>query len=108
MLIGGRLHELGCGIYPKPPRVDIDLAVLNSPGWLHFGITHLTLHLQCVVPKWEELYIHVNHVTFEAIVKAGNRTLIDDGPLASLQDPDVIAAVENYVMQTDILGFFPA
>ena len=59
MLIGGRLYELGCGIYPKPPRVDIDLAVLNSPGWLHFGITHLRLHLQCVVPKWEELYIHV-------------------------------------------------
>ena len=109
MLIGGRLHELGCGFNPKAPRFDIYPAGPNSPGGLHFGINALepSPYLKRVMPNWEEPHIHMDLVSFDATVTAGNQTLIDDGFLVSLKDPEVVAAAEKYGNPIELLESFP-
>lgn len=108
-LIGGTLEELGCGHNPKAPRFDIYPAGPNSPGALHFGINGLTpsRHARKVMPYWEEPHIHMDLVTFDSTVTAGNQTVIEEGFLKSLSDPQVIAAAERYGDPVELLEAFP-
>lgn len=108
-LIGGTLEEVGCGHNPKAPRFDIYPAGPNSPGALHFGINALrpSEHLRRVMPNWEEPHIHMDLVTYDSTVVAGNRTMVADGYLASLQDPAVLAMAERYGDPVELLEAYP-
>jgi hypothetical protein len=108
-LIGATFEELGCGHNPKAPRFDIYPAGPNSPGALHFGINGLkpSEHSRRVMPNWEEPHIHMDLVTFDSTVTAGNRTVIEQGFLKSLRDPEVIAAAERYGDPIELLESFP-
>jgi hypothetical protein len=108
-LTGGLLEELGCGHNPWAPRFDIYPAGPNSPGGLHFGINGLkpSAYMQRMMPHWEEPHVHMDLVTFDSTVTAGNRTLIDEGYLLSLKDPQVIAAAEKYGNPHELLEAFP-
>jgi hypothetical protein len=109
-LIGGTLEEVGCGHNPKAPRFDIYPAGPNSPGALHFGINALqpSDYLRRVMPNWEEPHIHMDLVTFDSTVVAGNRTLVEDGYLMSLRDPKVRALAETYGDPVELLEAYPA
>ena len=109
-LIGGTLEELGCGHNPKAPRFDIYPAGPNSPGALHFGINgpKPSAYLRRVMPNWEEPHVHMDLVSYDCTVTAGNRTLIDDGYLMSLRDPEVIACAQRYGDPIELLEQFPA
>ncbi len=110
MLVGvdAFLHELGCGHNPKAPRFAAYPAGSNSPGALHFGTdsNKPSDYLMRTVPHWEEPHIHQACVIFDATVKAGNTTLIDNGFLMSLRDPQVIAAAERYGDPVELLEAF--
>ena len=108
-LIGGTLEEVGCGHNPKAPRFDIYPAGPNSPGALHFGINALkpSDYLRRVMPNWEEPHIHMDLVTYDATVVAGNRTMVEDGALVSLRDPAVRAMAERYGDPVELLEGYP-
>lgn len=108
-LIGGTLEELGCGHNPKAPRFDIYPAGPNSPGALHFGINGVKTseYLRRVMPNWEEPHVHMDLVTFDSTVKAGNRTFIDEGFLMSLRDPAVVECAQRYGDPVELLEQFP-
>jgi hypothetical protein len=108
-LIGGTLEELGCGHNPKAPRFDIYPAGPNSPGALHFGINALkpSDYLRRVMPNWEEPHIHMDLVTFDSTVLAGNRTMVEDGYLLSLKDPKVLEMAETYGDPVELLEGYP-
>lgn len=108
-LIGGTLEELGCGHNPKAPRFDIYPAGPNSPGALHFGINGLkeSKYLRRMMPNWEEPHVHMDLVSFDCTVMAGNRTLIDEGYLLSLADPAVIECAKRYGDPVELLEQFP-
>src|SRR5258708_8752570 len=108
-IVGGTLEELGCGHNPKAPRFDIYPARPNSPGALHFGVTgpKASEYLRRVMPYWEEPHVHMDMVTFDTTVTAGNRTVIDKGFLMALRDPQVVAAAERYGDPVDLLENFP-
>jgi hypothetical protein len=109
MLIGGQLIELGCGHNPKWPRFEIYPAGPNSPGGLHFGIdlTKPSDYIRRVMPNWEEPPVHMDLVTFDNTVTAGNQTLLDEGFLVSLRDPKVVEAAMKYGDPVDLLEGFP-
>ncbi len=99
MLIGGRMIEGGgCGFNPKAPRHTIYPAGSNAPGALHFGIdlAQAADYIRRTMPDWEEPPVHVDLVTLDATVKAGDTLLIDEGFLCALRDPEVVAAASNY------------
>jgi len=104
-LIGGRLQELGCGHNPKAPRYQVYPAGPNSPGGLHFGINALkeSNYLRRAIPNWEEPHIHMDLVTFDSTVKAGNTTLIDNGFLMSLRDEKVVEEAARYGDPVELL-----
>jgi hypothetical protein len=108
-LIGGTLEELGCGHNPKAPRFDIYPAGPNSPGALHVGINapKPSDYLRRVMPNWEEPHIHMDLVSYDATVTAGNRPMIEDGYLLSLRDPAVRALAERYGDPVDLLESYP-
>lgn len=108
-LIGGTLEELGCGHVPKAPRFDIYPAGPNSPGALHFGINGVreSEYLRRVMPDWEEPHVHMDLVSFDATVTAGNRILIEDGFLHSLDDPEVIECAKRFGDPVELLQQFP-
>ncbi len=108
-LIGGTLEEVGCGHNPKAPRFDIYPAGPNSPGALHFGINALkpSEYLRRVMPNWEEPHIHMDLVTFDGTVTAGNRVMVDRGFLCSLADPAVLAKAERYGDPVELLQAYP-
>jgi hypothetical protein len=108
-LIGGTLEEVGCGHNPKAPRFDIYPAGPNSPGALHFGINALkpSEYLRRVMPNWEEPHIHMDLVSYDATVTAGNGTMVEDGYLMSLRDPQVLAAAERYGDPVELLEGYP-
>jgi hypothetical protein len=108
-IVGGTLEELGCGHNPKAPRFDIYPAGPNSPGALHFGVNGLkeSEYLRRVMPYWEEPHVHMDMVTFDTTVTAGNRTVIDKGFLMALRDPQVVAAAGRYGDPVDLLENFP-
>ena len=107
-LIGGRLQELGCGHNPKAPRFQVYPAGPNSPGALHFGINAKSEspYLRRVIPDWEEPHIHMDFVTFDSTVTAGNTTLIENGFLMSLRDEEVVAAAARYGDPVELLESF--
>ena len=110
MLVGvdAFLHELGCGHNPKAPRFAAYPAGSNSPGALHFGTdgNRPSEYLRRKIPNWEEPHVHQDCVIFDATVKAGNTTLIDNGFLMSLRDPQVVAAASRYGDPIDLLESF--
>ena len=108
-LIGGTLEELGCGHNPKAPRFDIYPAGPNSPGALHFGINGVKTseYLRRIMPNWEEPHVHMDLVTFDSTVTAGNRVLIEEGFLQSLRDPKVIEVASKYGDPVELLEQFP-
>ncbi len=109
LCVGGKLEELGCGHNPKAPRFDIYPAGPNSPGGLHFGINGLKAsdYIRRVMPNWEEPPVHMDLVTFDSTVTAGNQVVIDEGFLKSLRDPEVVKAAERYGDPIDLLEAFP-
>lgn len=99
MLLGGRLIEGGgCGFNPKAPRHAIYPAGSNAPGALHFGIdlAKPSDYIRRVMPDWEEPPVHMDLVTFDATVTAGDNVLIRDGFLCALRDPAVVEAAARY------------
>jgi hypothetical protein len=109
MLVGGRLIELGCGFNPKAPRHTVYPAGSNSPGALHFGIDLIKPcdYIRRVMPEWEEPPVHMDLVTFDSTVTAGNATLIDNGFLSALRAPAVVAMAQSYGDPVDLLESWP-
>lgn len=106
MCVGGRLIEGGgCGFNPKAPRRTIYPAGSNSPGALHFGIdlANPSDYLRRVMPDWEEPPVHMDLVTFDSTVTAGDNVLIRDGFLCALRDPAVVEAAAAYGDPVDLL-----
>ena len=98
MLVGGRMIEGGgCGFNPKAPRHTIYPAGSNSPGALHFGIdlAKPSDYIRRVMPDWEEPPVHMDLVTLDATVTAGDNLLIDQGFLCALRDPSVVELAER-------------
>ena len=106
MLVGGRLIEGGgCGFNPKAPRHTIYPAGSNAPGALHFGIdlAKPSDYIRRVMPDWEEPPIHMDLVMLDATVTAGGETLIDNGFLTALRDPEVVEAASRYGDPVELL-----
>ena len=105
MLVGGRLIELGCGFNPKAPRRTAYPAGSNAPGALHFGIdlAKPADYIRRVMPRWEEPPVHVDLVTLDATVMAGNRPLVERGVLSALKDSGVVEAAAAYGDPVDLL-----
>lgn len=106
MLVGGRMIEGGgCGFNPKAPRHTIYPAGSNAPGALHFGIDLVKPadYIRRTMPDWEEPPVHVDLVTLDATVCAGDNLLIDKGFLCALRDPEVVAMAERYGDPVDLL-----
>lgn len=109
MLMGGILIELGCGFNPKWPRHQIYPAGSNSPGALHFGIdlAKPSDYIKKVMPHWEEPPVHMDLVTFDSTVDAGDSRLITDGFLEALRDPSVVEMAAHYGDPVDLLEGWP-
>ncbi|MCS6930798.1 MAG: hypothetical protein NZM27_01145 [Acetobacteraceae bacterium] len=109
MLVGGRLIELGCGFNPKAPRHTIYPAGSNSPGALHYGIDLAKPcdYIRRVMPEWEEPPIHMDLVSFDTTVTAGNTPLIEDGFLCALRDPSVVEMAKRFGDPVDLLEAWP-
>lgn len=108
MLIGGKVTELGCGHNPKAPRFTAYPAGPNSAGALHWGINYAkpSAYLRRVIPNWEEPPLHMDLVTFDTTVTAGNTTLIDNGFLMALREPAVVEAASRYGDPVELLEGF--
>jgi hypothetical protein len=109
MLVGGRMIEGGgCGFNPKSPRHTVYPAGSNSPGALHFGIdlAKPNDYIRRVMPDWEEPPVHMDLISLDATVKAGNNTLIDQGFLCALRDPEVIEMASRFGDPVDLLEGF--
>jgi hypothetical protein len=110
MLVGvnATLHELGCGFNPKYPRFKAYPAGSNAPGALHFGTDAERpsefMHRQ--VPRWEEPHTHQDCVVFDMTVKVGGTTLIDNGFLMALRDPQVVKEASKYGDPVELLESF--
>jgi len=109
MLVGGQLIELGCGFNPKAPRRGIYPAGSNSPGALHYGID---LAKPCdfirrVMPEWEEPSVHMDLISFDTTVMAGDTPVITDGFLEALRDPLVVEMAARYGDPVDLLEAWP-
>lgn len=111
MLVGGRMIEGGgCGFNPKAPRQTVYPAGSNSPGALHFGIDLVkpSDYIRRVMPDWEEPPVHMDLITFDSTVTAGDSLLIDQGFLCALRDPSVVEMASRYGDPVDLLeGFVP-
>lgn len=108
MLIGGKVTELGCGHNPKAPRFTAYPAGSNAAGALHWGINYdrPSEYLRRVLPHWEEPPKHMDLVTFDTTVKAGNATLIDNGFLMALRAPQVVEAARRWGDPAELLEAF--
>jgi hypothetical protein len=110
MLVGvdATLHELGCGHNPKAPRFAVYPAGSNAPGALHFGTdsNRASPYLKRVIPRWEEPATHQDCVVFDATVRCGNNTLIDNGFLMSLRDEKVVEMASQFGDPVDLLEGF--
>lgn len=110
MLVGvnATLHELGCGFNPKYPRFKAYPAGSNAPGALHFGTDadrpSQFMHRQ--VPRWEEPHTHQDCVVFDMTVKVGDTTMIDNGFLMALRDPQVVKEASKYGDPVELLESF--
>ena len=109
MLVGGQLIELGCGFNPKAPRHTVYPAGPNSPGALHFGIDleKPNDYIRKKMPEWEEPPVHMDLVTFDSTVTAGNSTIIDKGFLKALKAPSVVEMASQFGDPIDLLENWP-
>ena len=105
MLIGGQLIELGCGFNPKAPRHTVYPAGSNSVGALHFGIdlAKPNDYIRRMMPEWEEPPVHMDLISFDSTVTAGNTTLIDEGFLKALDAPSVVEMASQFGDPVDLL-----
>lgn len=106
MLVGGRMIEGGgCGFNPKAPRHTLYPAGSNAPGALHFGIdlARPSEYIRRTMPDWEEPPVHVDLITLDATVKAGDNLLIEQGFLCALRDPDVVEAAARFGDPVELL-----
>jgi hypothetical protein len=106
MLVGGRMIEGGgCGFNPKAPRHTIYPAGSNAPGALHFGIDLVkpSDYIRRVMPDWEEPPVHMDLVTLDATVTAGDNLLIERGFLCALRDPSVVELAARYGDPVEVL-----
>lgn len=106
MLVGARMIEGGgCGFNPKSPRHTVYPAGSNSPGALHFGIdlAKPSDYIRRVMPDWEEPPVHMDLITLDSSVKAGNNLLIDQGFLCALRDPAVVELAAKFGDPVDLL-----
>lgn len=110
MLIGGQIIELGCGFNPKAPRHTVYPAGSNSPGALHYGIdlAKPSDYIRKKMPEWEEPPVHMDLISYDTTVTAGNATLIDEGFLTALRAPSVVAMAAQYGDPVDLLENWPA
>ena len=60
-------------------------------------------YIRRVMPDWEEPPVHVDLVTLDATVRAGNALLIDKGFLCALRDAEVIEMASRYGDPVDLL-----
>ena len=95
----------GCGFNPKSPRHTVYPAGSNSPGALHFGIdlAKPSDYIRRVMPDWEEPPVHMDLITLDSSVKAGNNLLIDQGFLCALRDPAVVELAAKFGDPVDLL-----
>ena len=109
MLIGGQLIELGCGFNPKAPRHTVYPAGSNSVGALHFGIdlAKPNDYIRRMMPEWEEPPVHMDLISFDSTVMAGNTTLIDEGFLKALDAPSVVEMASQFGDPVDLLQNWP-
>ncbi len=109
MLIGGQIIELGCGFNPKAPRHTVYPAGSNSPGALHYGIdlAKPSDYIRRVMPEWEEPPVHMDLISYDTTVTAGNATLIDEGFLTALRAPSVVTMAEKFGDPVDLLENWP-
>lgn len=99
MLLGGRMIEGGgCGFNPKAPRHTVYPAGSNAPGALHFGIdlAKPSDYIRRVLPDWEEPPVHMDLITLDGTVTAGENMLVDKGFLCALRDPAVVALASQW------------
>lgn len=99
MLVGGRMIEGGgCGFNPKAPRHTVYPAGSNAPGALHFGIdlAKPSEYIRRVLPDWEEPPVHMDLITLDSTVTAGDALLIDQGFLCALRDTRVAEVASRY------------
>lgn len=109
MLVGGRMIEGGgCGFNPKAPRNTVYPAGSNSPGALHFGIDLVkpSDYIRRVMPDWEEPPVHMDLITYDSTVTAGDKLLIDAGFLCALRDPAVVEMARRFGDPVDLLEGF--
>ena len=109
MLLGGQLIELGCGFNPKAPRHTVYPAGSNSVGALHFGIdlAKPNDYIRRMMPEWEEPPVHMDLISFDSTVTAGNTTLIDEGFLKALDAPSVVEMASQFGDPVDLLQNWP-
>ena len=109
MLVGGQLIELGCGFNPKAPRHTVYPAGSNSVGALHFGIdlAKPSDYIRRMMPEWEEPPVHMDLISFDSTVMAGNTTLIDEGFLKALDAPSVVEMASQFGDPVDLLQNWP-
>lgn len=106
MLVGGRMIEGGgCGFNPKAPRHTVYPAGSNAPGALHFGIdlAQPSDYIRRVMPDWEEPPVHMDLVTLDSTVTAGDNLLVDKGFLCALRDPSVVTAAKRWGDPVELL-----
>lgn len=106
MLVGGSLIEGGgCGFNPKAPRHTAYPAGVNAPGALHFGIDLLKPadYIRKHMPDWEEPPVHVDLINLDCTVTAGANTLIEEGFLCALRDPEVVQLAASYGDPVELL-----
>jgi hypothetical protein len=48
------------------------------------------------MPDWEEPPVHMDLIAFDATVAAGSNTLVEEGFLTALRDPEVVEVAERY------------
>ena len=58
------------------------------------------------MPDWEEPPVHMDLITLDGTVKAGSNTLIDQGFLCALKDPEVIEMASRFGDPVDLLEGF--
>ena len=109
MLVGGVLVELGCGFNPKAPRRNVYPAGSNSPGALHWGIElpKPCDYIRRMMPNWEEPPIHMDLISLDSTVTAGNTVLIEEGFLTSLRSEQVRNMAKQYGEPVDLLESWP-
>ncbi|MED5358399.1 MAG: hypothetical protein VYD85_08290 [Pseudomonadota bacterium] len=109
MLVGGQLIELGCGFNPKAPRHTVYPAGSNSVGALHFGIdlAKPNDYIRRMMPEWEEPPVHMDLISFDSTVMAGNTTLLDEGFLKALDAPSVVEMASQFGDPVDLLQNWP-